>query len=156
MKVPLPLEGVPRRGGVGKIFVMKNRTLLTHINGIEIFSRKINALPKNKNLLHKARNLRKAGILSEVLFWQQVRNKQFHSIDFDRQRIIDNYIVDFYIKSLGVVIEIDGTSHNNKENYDTERDLYLQSLDLKVIQRIKNDLPNVMLELENFIIENFS
>ena len=32
---------------------------LTHIDGIEIFRRKIDVLPKNKDLLSKARSLRK-------------------------------------------------------------------------------------------------
>ncbi|MBP1163359.1 very-short-patch-repair endonuclease [Chryseobacterium sp. PvR013] len=41
--------------------------------------------------------------------------KKFHTIDFDRQRIIGNYIVDFYVKTLGLIIEIDGSSHDEKE-----------------------------------------
>ena len=136
------------------------RKTLTHINGIEIFRRKIELLPKNKDLLSRSRSLRKGYVLSEVVFWKQVRNKEFHQIDFDRQKIIGNYIVDFYIKSLGVVIEIDGSSHNDKEDYDNKRQLFLESLDLVFYRisdyRIKNDLRNVMKELEDFIIEKFS
>ena len=136
------------------------RKTLTHIHGIEIFRRKIEVLPKNKELLNRSRNLRKGYVLSEVIFWKQVRNKEFHQIDFDRQKIIGNYIVDFYIKSLGVVLEIDGSSHNDKEEYDEKRQLFLESLDLVVYRisdnRIKNDLGNVMKELEDFIIEKFS
>ena len=136
------------------------RKTLTHINGIEIFRRKIEVLPRNKELLNRSRNLRKGYVLSEVIFWKQVRNKEFHQIDFDRQKMIGNYIVDFYIKSLGVVLEIDGSSHNDKEEYDEKRQLFLESLDLVVYRisdnRIKNDLGNVMKELEDFIIEKFS
>ena len=136
------------------------RKTLTHINGIEIFRRKIEVLPRNKELLSRSRSLRKGYVLSEVIFWKQVRNKEFHQIDFDRQKIIGNYIVDFYIKSLGVVVEIDGTSHNDKEEYDEKRQQFLESLDLVVYRisdyRIKNDLGNVMKELEDFIIEKFS
>lgn len=133
---------------------------LTYIQGIEIFRRKIELLPKNKDLLSRSRSLRKGYVLSEVVFWKQVRNKEFHQIDFDRQKIIGYYIVDFYIKSLGVVIEIDGSSHNDKEDYDNKRQLFLESLDLVFYRisdyRIKNDLINVMKELEDFIIEKFS
>lgn len=136
------------------------RKTLTHINGIEIFRRKIEVLPRNKELLNRSRSLRKGYVLSEVIFWKQVRNKEFHQIDFDRQKIIGNYIVDFYIKSLGVVLEIDGSSHNDKEEYDEKRQQFLESLDLVVYRisdnRIKNDLENVMKELEDFIIEKFS
>ena len=137
-----------------------DKKLLTHIDGVEIFRRKIEVLPKNKELLARSRSLRKGYVLSEVIFWKQVRNKEFHQIDFDRQRIIGNYIVDFYIKSLGIVIEIDGSSHNDKEEYDRKRQQFLESLDLKVYRisdfRVKNDLLNVMKELEDYIIEYFS
>ena len=138
---------------------MEKKTL-TYIQGIEIFRRKIELLPKNKDLLSRSRSLRKGYVLSEVVFWKQVRNKEFHQIDFDRQKIIGNYIGDFYIKSLGVVIEIDGSSHNDKEDYDNKRQMFLESLDLVVFRisdnRIKNDLINVMKELEDFINEKFS
>ena len=138
---------------------MEKKTL-TYIQGIEIFRRKIELLPKNKDLLSRSRSLRKGYVLSEVVFWKQVRNKEFHQIDFDREKIIGNYIGDFYIKSLGVVIEIDGSSHNDKEDYDNKRQLFLESLDLVFYRisdyRIKNDLINVMKELEDFIIEKFS
>ena len=136
------------------------KQFLTHIKGIEIYRRKIEILPKNKELLLRARSLRKAYILSEVVFWKQVRNNEFHSIDFDRQRIIGNYIVDFYAKSLGLVIEIDGSSHEFKDEYDKKRYEFLSSLDLKIVRiadnRIKNDLANVMKELEDYIIDHFS
>ena len=137
-----------------------DKKLLTHIDGVEIFRRKIEALPKNKELLARSRSLRKGYVLSEVIFWKQVRSKDFHQIDFDRQRIIGNYIVDFYIKSLGLVIEIDGSSHDNKEEYDGRRELFFETLNLKVYRisdfRVKHDLANVMKELEEYIIEYFS
>ena len=133
---------------------------ISHINGIEIYRRNVGALPKNKDFLARSRSLRKAYNLSEVIFWKQVRSGIFHGLDFDRQRIIGNYIVDFYLKSLGIVIEIDGSSHEFKEEYDSDRDKYLKSLKIKVIRiedrRIRNDLGNVMNELEDFIIEKFS
>jgi very-short-patch-repair endonuclease len=83
----------------------------------------------------------------------------FWKIDFDRQRIIGNYIVDFYVKTLGLVIEIDGSSHNDKEAYDQKREDYIISLGLRVYKisdlRVKHDLNNVMMELEKYIIEEF-
>lgn len=137
-----------------------NSQAITHINGIEIFRRSVGILPKNKDLLARSRSLRKGYVLSEVIFWKQVRNRTFYGLDFDRQRIIGNYIVDFYLKSLGVVIEIDGSSHDFKEGYDEKREKFLESLDLKIIKisdfRIKNDLANVMRELEDYIVQNFS
>ena len=130
------------------------------INGIQIKRNFLENLPYNSRLKERAKGLRKAGNYPEVVFWQQVHKRKFHSIDFDRQRIIGSYIVDFYIKTLGLVIEIDGESHNDKESYDEKREAYLVSLGLKVFRtndlNILHDLENVMKELELFIIEHYS
>lgn len=74
------------------------KEILTYINGIPIRMHFMGILPYNPNLKPLLSAKRKAGILSEVIFWQQVRANSFHHIDFDRQRIIGNYIVDFYVK----------------------------------------------------------
>jgi len=50
-----------------------------------------------------------------------------------RQRMIWNYIVDFYCKELKLIIEIDWESHNYKYNYDQKRKKYLQNLWLKIL-----------------------
>lgn len=97
-------------------------------------------LPYNPNLKQRARALRQAGNLPEVLFWNQVKNKQFKGFDFDRQKIIGNYIVDFYCTNRQVVIEIDGSSHDDKVEYDAVRDKYLESLGLTVIHIPVNDI----------------
>jgi very-short-patch-repair endonuclease len=87
-------------------------------------------LPYNADLKSRTRALRKGYNYAEVVFWKQVRNGEFWNIDFDRQRIIGNYIVDFYVKKLGLIVEIDGESHNNKEDYDEKRENYLKNLGL--------------------------
>jgi very-short-patch-repair endonuclease len=116
-------------------------------------------LPYNIKLKTRARELRQAENLSEVLFWMQVTKNQFYKIDFDRQRIIGNYIVDFYAKKLGLVVEIDGSSHDTKEEYDKVREEYLLSLGLKVyripVVEVLQNIKGVMRKLEEFIIENY-
>ncbi len=133
--------------------------ILTTINGIDIKRNFVEHLPYNPKLKLLAREKRKAGILSEVLFWKQVRAKEFHKIDFDRQRIIGNYIVDFYVKALGLIVEIDGISHENKIEYDAARQLYLESLGLKIFRitdgEVKTDIVSVMEQLEKFIIREY-
>jgi very-short-patch-repair endonuclease len=91
------------------------------------------SLPYNPKLVPFAKKLRKSGNLSEVLIWNCLKNKKFKHLDFDRQKIIGNYIVDFYCPNLQIVIEIDGSSHNEKEIYDEDRDVYLMSLGLRII-----------------------
>jgi very-short-patch-repair endonuclease len=62
-----------------------------------------------------ARKLRKNSTLSEVLLWQELKKKQMRGFDFDRQRPIGRYIVDFYCKDLMLAIEIDRSSHHSVE-----------------------------------------
>jgi very-short-patch-repair endonuclease len=62
-----------------------------------------------------ARKLRQNMTLGEVLLWQRLKRKQMRGYDFDRQRPIDRYIVDFYCKNLKLAIEIDGSSHDSEE-----------------------------------------
>ena len=117
-------------------------------------------LPCNILLKQRAKELRQAGNLPEVLFWMQVTKGRFHKIDFDRQRIIGNYIVDFYVKKLGLIIEIDGSSHIGKEEYDSVREAYLLSLNLTMyriqVVDVMQRMGWVMANLENFIINRWN
>ena len=99
-------------------------------------------LPQNKALRPLARELRKNSTLSEVLLRNQLKNKQFFNLDFDRQKIIGNYIVDFYCPALNLVVEIDGNSHDNKLSYDMKRDEYFISLGLQIIHFADMDVKN--------------
>jgi type I site-specific restriction-modification system R (restriction) subunit/very-short-patch-repair endonuclease len=112
------------------------------------------SLPYNPKLKDRARELRKAGNLPEVLFWNEVKNKQFKGYDFDRQKIIGNYIVDFYCSNCQVVIEIDGSSHDDKVEYDAERDAFLESLGLTVIHIPVNDIMKQISSVMNMLHEH--
>ncbi|WP_145858940.1 endonuclease domain-containing protein [Pedobacter suwonensis] len=150
---PLP-EGCPQ-DGVLKETLQKDII----INGTTLKPVSITRLPYQPRLKERAKALRQAGNLPEVLFWMQVTKKQFHKIDFDRQRIIGNYIVDFYIKHLGLVIEIDGSSHDDKQVYDKRREAYLTSLGLKIYRITVDDVMKqmnfVMMGLEEYIIKEY-
>lgn len=97
-------------------------------------TKKYKSLPFNPSLKEKAKELRKAGMLHEVLLWQELKSKKLNGLDFDRQKIIGNYIVDFFCAEKGVVIEVDGRSHDEKQEDDANRDEYLISLGLEVIR----------------------
>ncbi len=101
---------------------------------------KYKSLPYNPALKDKAKALRKAGILHEVLLWLQLKGKNLNQLDFDRQKIIGNYIVDFYCAEKSVVIEVDGSSHDGKQDKDAARDRYLESLGLTVIRLLAKDV----------------
>lgn len=72
-------------------------------------------IPYNKNLKEFARYLRNNSTLGEVLLWNALKGKQILGHQFYRQRPMNRYIVDFYCKTLNLVIEIDGSSHDSEE-----------------------------------------
>lgn len=117
-------------------------------------------LPANKKLQIKARDLRKAGNMTEVIFWNHVKQGQIYGLDFDRQKVISNYIVDFYIKKLGLIIEIDGSTHtDSKFIYDRKRENLLRSFGLSILRYqdkdVKNNIYGVVSNLKAYIVENF-
>jgi len=88
------------------------------------------------NVKHKerARELRKGRNLAEALMWKELKEKQLNGLSFDRQSLIGHYIADFYCASAKVVIEIDGSSHIGREEYDHERDEFMKAIGLTVIR----------------------
>ena len=113
-------------------------------------------LPYNPALRQRAKELRKAGNLCETLLWLQVRQKKFKGYDFDRQKIIGNYIVDFYCVNCRVVIEIDGASHDGKGEYDERRDRFLEGLGLTVIHIPAGDVLNRLEDTMQMLYDHFA
>jgi very-short-patch-repair endonuclease len=106
-------------------------------------------LPYDPTLRARARELRKAGNLSEVLLWNQLKSHRFQGLDFDRQKIIGHYIVDFFCASQRVVIKLDGRTHDEKMQYDADRDEFLAGSGLTVIHIMAKDV----LERLNSVME---
>lgn len=75
-------------------------------------------LPYKPHLKEYATKLRKNMTLAEVLLWNKLKRRQMLGHDFDRQRPIADYVVDFYCKALRLAIEVDGHSHDYKERKD--------------------------------------
>ena len=61
-------------------------------------------------------------------------------LDFDRQRPIDNFIVDFYCKEHKLAIEIDGDSHSGKYRTDVKRQRRLEDLGIKFLRFLDSDV----------------
>jgi very-short-patch-repair endonuclease len=97
-----------------------------------------------------ARELRNNQTDAEVLLWSRIRRKQILGVQFNRQKPIDRYIVDFYSASTKLVIELDGIQHYEIDaiEYDFERTKTLESFGLKVM-RFDNSL--IFSELDNVI-----
>ena len=107
----------------------------------------------NPQLTDRAKNLRKNMTKEEKHLWYDFLRK--FPIRFIRQKVIDNYIVDFYCAQAGVVIELDGSQHYDEcgMKYDKIRTEKLKSRDLIVI-RIPNNEINTNFEGVCQYIEN--
>ncbi|OKH20429.1 endonuclease [Hydrococcus rivularis NIES-593] len=91
-------------------------------------------LPYNRNLVERAKQLRKNMTAAEKKLWYgYLRTFKLRVL---RQRPIDHFIVDFYCPSLKLVIEIDGESHftNDAQKYDAARTQKLEEYGLQVVR----------------------
>ncbi len=112
-------------------------------------------IPYNPKLKEYARKLRKNSTFTEIMLWNYLKGKQMKGFDFDRQRPIENYIVDFYCKDLQLAIEVDGESHYGNEKADKKRDKRLSKLGVTVLRfddlEIIYELDVVLKKIEKWI-----
>ena len=117
---------------------------------------KIHYNPKLKQL---ARRLRNESTLSEILLWEELKNRKMLGYKFLRQKPIGNYITDFYCNELKLVIEIDGDTHTEETfEKDMIRQRWLESIDMTVLRfsdiEVKQDMDNVIMAIEGWICIN--
>ena len=67
-----------------------------------------------------ARENRKNATLAERRLWEFLRNQSL-KVDFLRQHVIGDYIVDFVSRHGGLIIEVDGAYHAEKEQQEDDR-----------------------------------
>jgi len=73
---------------------------------------------------------------AEQYLWLKLRQKQLNGLQFYRQKVIGQYIVDFYCPKANIVIELDGGQHYDEPglNADRKRDEALSKIGLKVLR----------------------
>jgi very-short-patch-repair endonuclease len=115
-------------------------------------------IPYNPKLKEYARKLRNDSTFTEIMVWNYLKKKQLHGYDFDRQKPIDNFIVDFYCKDLFLAIEIDGESHHGNLERDKKKDNRLKELGVTVLRfddmEVIHQLDKVLEKIEKWIDEN--
>ena len=91
----------------------------------------------NKKIVPTARMLRKNTTKEERHLWYDFLRD--YPIRFLRQKILGNYIVDFYCAKAKLVIELDGSVHYTEsgQQYDEERSSFLEGYGLTIV-RIPN------------------
>lgn len=115
---------------------------------------------KRKPVFELCRDLRKNQTPAERLLWQLLRNRKLDNYKFIRQHPLmifsynrrqRFYIADFYCAEKKLVIEADGPVHNERQEYDANRDEVISELEIKTLRfkndRVLNDSEQVLLEI---------
>ena len=105
------------------------------------------SLDYNKKNVVLAKNLRNNATPEENHLWYDFLSK--YTPRFQRQKVIDNFIADFYCHRAKLVIEIDGSQHRTNEGKvrDEFRTEILEGYNLKIIrftnQQVQNEFYNI-------------
>jgi very-short-patch-repair endonuclease len=115
-------------------------------------------LPYKPILKELARKMRTNSTLSEVLLWQHLKGRQMEGYDFDRQKPIDDFIVDFFCSALMLAIEIDGAIHNYKISRDIERQKRIEGFGVRFLrftdEEVKQNIEGVVALIAKWIRDN--
>ena len=97
-------------------------------------------LNKNNKLLNLARVLRRNMTKQEKHLWYDFL--QTYPIKIYKQRIIDNFIVDFYCHKARIVIELDGSQHYSEQGQvdDEYRSAILKNYGLEILRFSNKDI----------------
>ena len=98
------------------------------------------SLVYNKNNISLAKKLRKNATPEENHLWYDFLSS--YEVRFQRQKAIDNFIVDFFCHKANLVIEIDGSQHYTDEGIQNDefRTEILNGYDLFVIRFTNNQI----------------
>jgi very-short-patch-repair endonuclease len=99
-------------------------------------------------LVEQARTLRHDQTEAEEVLWQELRDRRLRGIKFRRQTPMSRFIFDFYCPAAKLVIEVDGSVHDQQQERDAARTAELEARGFRVI-RIRNEeifqsLPSVL------------
>ena len=91
-------------------------------------------MPSDPELTSRAQELRKNMTPEERKLWYQYLRQ--YPVQWNRQKVIGSYIVDFYCKRAKLIVELDGSQHYEAQGmaYDAARTAYLQELGFLVLR----------------------
>ena len=103
----------------------------------------------------KRRNLRNNSTYTEKVLWLSLRKKQIHNVRFLRQYSVNHFIIDFYSPKIKLAIEVDGSSHIGKEEYDLARQNYIETFGIEFIrftnEQVMGNTDKVIAEIKKVV-----
>ena len=94
----------------------------------------------NRELTWNAKQLRKNMTLEERILWYHYLKD--YPVKFYRQRVLGQYVADFYCAKAKLSVELDGSQHYEDQGqaYDRMRTEYLEDLGLTVLRVPNNEI----------------
>ena len=78
--------------------------------------------------------LRSHATPAEAVLWKMLKGRDADGMKFRRQQGIGPYVLDFYCPELRLCVELDGSSHDYKYEYDEQRTEFLQKQGIRVLR----------------------
>ncbi|MDY1037399.1 endonuclease domain-containing protein [Lelliottia sp. CFBP8978] len=89
-----------------------------------------------------AKQLRRQLTREERRLWTLLRSRRLSQYKFRRQHPVDNYILDFACCEARLAVELDGGQHDERQEYDRRRTLWLNKRGWRVLRFWNNELLN--------------
>ena len=97
------------------------------------------AIANSSEFRERRKNLRNNSTPAEAVLWRSLKGRGAGGYKFRRQQSIGPYILDFYCPELRLCIELDGSSHDLKFDFDQRRSGFLHEQGIRVV-RFENNL----------------
>ena len=113
--------------------------------------------PQKDQMVDAARSLRVRSTPTEALLWNALRSRQLAGLKFRRQQPFGPFVVDFFCATHRLVVEIDGSVHDNpaQAESDRSRQEVLESLDLHVLRipasLVETNIASALATIREFI-----
>jgi very-short-patch-repair endonuclease len=89
-----------------------------------------------RRIKHAVRTMRAEP--TRALLWDKLRRAELRGIRFRRQHPIGRFVADFYCPRAKLVVEVDGSIHDGREEADEQRDQLMIASGYAVL-RFKNE-----------------
>ena len=96
--------------------------------------------------------------MAEQYLWEHIRNRAL-GVDFLRQHIVGDYIADFASRHGGLIIEVDGGYHAERQQAEDDaiREVNLEQMGFHVMrftnEEVLNEIDNVLQQIEAYFYE---
>ena len=96
--------------------------------------------PTHPAVVACARKLRQESTTPERMLWSALRGRRLGGLKFRRQEPVGPYYVDFCCREKKLIVEVDGRSHDEKLDYDTQREAFFHREGYRVVRVTNHDV----------------